>query len=100
LAVGCGARQAQERLEKRRGPVRRVKAPPAFLPQLSPAERNVALLVADGLTNVEVARRLYLSRHTVDSHLRKIFSKLDIRRRVELARVVARECPGSRPGIA
>ncbi|MFI6072220.1 ATP-binding protein [Actinoplanes sp. NPDC051343] len=95
LAVGCGARQAQERLEKRRGPVRRVKAPPAFLPQLSPAERNVALLVAEGLTNVEVAERLFLSRHTVDSHLRKIFSKLGIGRRVELAKVVAQERAGN-----
>jgi ATP/maltotriose-dependent transcriptional regulator MalT len=102
LVTASGARQAQQRLEKRlgrwRGPAARA-APPAAqpcLPQLSPAERNVALLVAEGLTNVEVAERLFLSKHTVDSHLRKIFSKLDIRRRVELARVVARECPGNR----
>jgi len=71
---------------------------PRCLPQLSPAERDVALLVAEGLTNLQVAERLYLSRHTVDSHLRKIFAKLDIRRRVELAAVVARECgPGGPP---
>jgi DNA-binding CsgD family transcriptional regulator len=97
IVTACGARQAQGRLERRFGPAR--AGPPAgrtCLPQLSPAERNVALLVADGLTNVEVAGRLFLSRHTVDSHLRKIFSKLDINRRVELARVVADECPGNR----
>jgi DNA-binding CsgD family transcriptional regulator/tetratricopeptide (TPR) repeat protein len=90
LVTECGARQAQERLEKRRGPAP-AKIAPIFLPQLSPAERNVALLVADGLTNVDVAKRLFLSKHTVDSHLRKIFSKLGIGRRVELATLVARE---------
>jgi DNA-binding CsgD family transcriptional regulator len=55
----------------------------------------VALLVAEGLTNVEVAAKLFLSKHTVDSHLRKIFAKLDLKRRVELARLVARECSGN-----
>jgi DNA-binding CsgD family transcriptional regulator len=65
--------------------------PAPFLPQLSEAERRVALLVADGLTNIEVARRLFLSRHTVDSHLRKIFTKLTIKRRTELAKLVERE---------
>ncbi|BCJ41103.1 helix-turn-helix transcriptional regulator [Actinoplanes ianthinogenes] len=64
----------------------------ACLPGLSPAERPVALLVAQGMTNIVVARQLNLSPHTVDSHLRKIFMKLDIRSRVELAALVAREC--------
>ena len=63
------------------------------LPQLSPAERQVARLIAAGMTNIVAARQLHLSRHTVDSHLRKIFQKLDIHSRVELATVVARECP-------
>jgi DNA-binding CsgD family transcriptional regulator len=96
LVTECGARQAQQRLEKRLGPA--PGAPPAepvCLPQLSSAERKVALLVAEGLTNVEVAAKLFLSKHTVDSHLRKIFTKLGLNRRVELARVVARECGGN-----
>jgi len=38
-----------------------------------------------------VAHQLYLSRHTVDSHLRKIFAKLEIKRRVELAALVERK---------
>ncbi|SDT81112.1 helix-turn-helix transcriptional regulator [Actinoplanes derwentensis] len=61
------------------------------LPGLSQAERPVALLVAEGMTNIEVARRLNLSPHTVDSHLRKVFMKLEIHSRVELAARVARE---------
>lgn len=96
LVTECGARAAQERLEKRRGPSV-IKPAPVFLPQLSPAERNVALLVAEGLTNVEVAERLFLSKHTVDSHLRKIFAKLELRRRVELAKLVAQERAGGGP---
>jgi DNA-binding CsgD family transcriptional regulator len=44
--------------------------------------------VSEGLTNASAAQRLYLSRHTVDFHLRQIFRKLDIRSRVELTRMV------------
>jgi DNA-binding CsgD family transcriptional regulator len=61
--------------------------PPPGWSCLTPAERIVAGLVAEGLTNRDVAARLFLSRHTVDFHLRQIFRKLDIRSRVELARL-------------
>jgi DNA-binding CsgD family transcriptional regulator len=56
---------------------------------LTESERGVAELVAEGLTNREVAVRLFLSPHTIDAHLRHIFRKLDIDSRVELARIVA-----------
>jgi DNA-binding CsgD family transcriptional regulator len=55
---------------------------------LTEAEQSVTDLVADGLTNRQVASRLFLSPHTVDSHLRHIFRKLDINSRVELVRIV------------
>ena len=55
---------------------------------LTEAEHSVTELVADGLTNREVAARLFLSPHTVDSHLRHIFRKLDINSRVDLVRLV------------
>ena len=55
---------------------------------LTEAEHSVTELVADGLTNREVAARLFLSPHTVDSHLRHIFRKLDINSRVDLVRMV------------
>jgi DNA-binding CsgD family transcriptional regulator len=52
---------------------------------LTETEQKVAHLVAQWLTNREVADRLFLSPHTVDSHLRQIFRKLEIRSRRELA---------------
>ena len=55
---------------------------------LTEAEHSVTELVADGLTNREVAASLFLSPHTVDSHLRHIFRKLDINSRVDLVRMV------------
>jgi DNA-binding CsgD family transcriptional regulator len=54
---------------------------------LTTSELTVARLVADGLTNREVADRLFVSPHTVNSHLRHVFSKLGINSRVELARL-------------
>ncbi|HXJ64272.1 MAG TPA: AAA family ATPase [Actinomycetota bacterium] len=53
------------------------------------SEVMVAHLVAQGLTNREVAERLFVSPHTVNSHLRHVFTKLAINSRVELARLVA-----------
>ncbi|MFV2179829.1 AAA family ATPase [Actinomadura sp. LOL_016] len=59
---------------------------------LTAAEVRVARLVAQGATNREVAERLFLSRHTVNTHLRHVFAKWDINSRVDLARLVlARE---------
>jgi DNA-binding CsgD family transcriptional regulator len=55
---------------------------------LTGTERAVSLLVAEGLTNGAVARRLYISPHTVNTHLRHVFAKLDVPNRVALAAVV------------
>jgi DNA-binding CsgD family transcriptional regulator len=54
---------------------------------LTESELVVARLVGEGLTNREVAERLYVSPHTVGMHLRHAFAKLDISSRVELARI-------------
>ncbi|MEU2234217.1 AAA family ATPase [Streptomyces vietnamensis] len=56
---------------------------------ITPSEMRVVRLVADGLTNRQVANRLFLSRHTVDAHLRNVFAKLGVSSRVELARLTA-----------
>ncbi|WUT86475.1 AAA family ATPase [Streptomyces melanogenes] len=57
-------------------------------PELTASELRVARLVARGLTNRQVAERLSLSPHTVGSHLRRTFTKLDVASRTELARLV------------
>jgi DNA-binding CsgD family transcriptional regulator len=55
---------------------------------LSPTQRSIAWLVRDALTNQQIARRMFISPHTVNYHLREIFRKLGINSRVELARIV------------
>jgi DNA-binding CsgD family transcriptional regulator len=55
---------------------------------LTEAELRVVRLVAEGLTNRATAERLFLSPHTVDTHLRRAFAKLGVSSRVELARQV------------
>ena len=54
--------------------------------ELTPTERSIAELVAAGLTNREVADRLFVSVRTVESNLSRIYKKLDVRSRTELAR--------------
>src|SRR5262249_19574104 len=55
---------------------------------LTESELPVVRLVAAGLTNHEIAARMFLSPHTVDSHLRHAFTKLDVSSRVQLTRLV------------
>jgi DNA-binding CsgD family transcriptional regulator len=55
---------------------------------LTATEQAVSLLVAEGLTNGAVARRLYISPHTVNTHLRHVFAKLGVPNRVALATAV------------
>lgn len=54
--------------------------------ELTPTERRVVELVAEGLTNAEAAAALFVSPRTVEFHLRNVFRKLDVRTRAELAR--------------
>ncbi|MEV0503999.1 AAA family ATPase [Streptomyces spectabilis] len=63
-------------------------------PELTASELGVARLVAQGLTNAQVAERLSLSPHTVSSHLRRAFTKLDLTSRAELTHLVEKRDSG------
>ncbi|GAA3784996.1 hypothetical protein GCM10022403_019740 [Streptomyces coacervatus] len=71
-----------------RAPGRRSKEPASQWESLSETERAIARLVSEGMTNRQVARRVALSPHTVNYHLRAIFRKLGINSRVEVTRYV------------
>ena len=53
------------------------------LDQLTDREREVLIEVARGLSNGEIAGRLFLSEHTVKTHLKRIFTKLGLRGRAQ-----------------
>jgi DNA-binding CsgD family transcriptional regulator len=95
LYAQAGARWDAGRVRSRlrdHGVRRRLVArehPDAGWEAMTDSELAVARLVAAGLTNREVAERLFVSPHTVSSHLRSIFAKLDINSRLALARIAA-----------
>jgi DNA-binding NarL/FixJ family response regulator len=62
------------------------------------AGAEIAVLVAQGLSNREIAGRLVVSVRTVDSHLQRVFGKLNISRREELAALFDRDPAGARQG--
>lgn len=57
------------------------------LPDLSPRERQVVALVAEGLTDRDISQRLFISPSTVRSHLDRVAEKTGLRRRVDLIRL-------------
>ena len=65
------------------------EAPKSDVP-LSPREAEVLRLLAQGLSNREIAERLYLSRRTVEFHISRLLSKLDARNRTEAAFMASR----------
>ena len=92
-SLGARGWAEQARAELAAAGERRARAQsplPALLQGLTEQELRIALLVAEGVTNREAAAALFLSPKTIGYHLGKVYDKLGVRSRTELAHVLAR----------
>ena len=85
----------------RDGVAGRLELPPLSsapeVPWLTPREKEVATLAACGLSNRQVARRLFISLRTVENHLHRVFSKLQVTGRHELHHALERAATAGSP---
>jgi DNA-binding CsgD family transcriptional regulator len=80
--LGCDGWAERARAEAGRISARR----PTARGELTPAERRVVELAAEGLANKEIARALYVTVNTVEVHLARAYAKLGVRSRAQLAK--------------
>jgi two-component system, NarL family, nitrate/nitrite response regulator NarL len=76
---------------KRNSEATTVPAAPETLAELTPRERDVAVLVMEGFRNAEIGARLNVSEHTVRNYIMRIYDKLGVSNRVQLTR----QCAGA-----
>lgn len=93
--IGAASWAERARVELRASGERARRRVPDTRGDLTPQELQVAALVTEGLTNREIATRLFLSPKTIETHLRHAFQKLGVRSRTELA--VAFSTPSREP---
>jgi DNA-binding NarL/FixJ family response regulator len=97
-AVGALARWPGWRAEQAAALLRRVtQSPAAAEGALTTREREVAALLAEGLTNGQIAQRLYISTKTASVHVSNILAKLGMSNRAEVAAWAAREGLAQQP---
>jgi DNA-binding CsgD family transcriptional regulator len=91
LAYRCGADPLVERAhtELRAAGGRPRSVVRTGVESLTPSERRIAELAAEGRTNREIGQKLFVTKSTVETHLRSVFRKLDIEARTELAELLA-----------
>lgn len=75
--------------DRARAEMARIGGRAASADRLTPTERRVAELVAEGMPSREVASRLFIAPRTVEGHLSRIYAKLGVRSRTELTRRMA-----------
>jgi DNA-binding CsgD family transcriptional regulator len=96
ICIDTGAARDAARARKRlrelgiRRRVQTLDRPKLGWESLTAAELEVARLAAAGYTNRGIADRLFVSPHTVNTHLRHVFEKVDVRSRVDLTRIAER----------
>ena len=86
----CGAVRYRDAAERELRRTRAANVHGTGLETLTQREIQVGRLVVDRRTNPEIARELFLSVKTIETHLRSIFRKLDVSSRHEVARVMER----------
>jgi predicted ATPase/DNA-binding CsgD family transcriptional regulator len=90
--LALGLDRAVEYVSRARGARRR---PSAGWASLTPTERRVVELVAEGLTNPQIAEQMFVARGTVKVHVSHIFAKLGLSNRAELAALATRRSAGA-----
>jgi ATP/maltotriose-dependent transcriptional regulator MalT len=96
MGLAAFAERARRELQAA-GETTRQRPPAAGPGELTAQEALIARLARDGLSNPEIGTRLFISAHTVQYHLRKVFAKLGISSRSQLDRVLAGDPPGVPP---
>ncbi|MEN3285170.1 MAG: hypothetical protein V7607_6310 [Solirubrobacteraceae bacterium] len=94
-SLGCASWSDRARRELRASGESSRRRDPEARDRLTAQELQIAQLAAEGLTNREIGQRLYLSHRTIATHLYRVFPKLNITARTELAAALA---AGSAPG--
>ena len=82
------------------GETLRARGPGSAVDELTPQELQVATLAAAGLSNKQVAARLFLSVKTIEAHLHRTYRKLDVQSRSELAPLLAQREVSAQTGAS
>jgi DNA-binding CsgD family transcriptional regulator len=92
LAERCGADALSERAREELGAlgVRTRRRPVSGVDALTPSERRVARMAAEGMSNPQIAQALFVTRKTIEKHLGNAYSKLDVASRDQLPALMSK----------